>query len=114
MEGSDGSRFFWAYPPAFQKWASLESTEYSMYPAEGKYPPRELSDWEWIHCPWYLDTHKWDSPFDEMEKDAFQKLLKSQVPAKMLFEMKQGLLTEVDHSTIQLQVQCKTEVLQVD
>jgi hypothetical protein len=40
----------------------------SMYPAQGLQPPRVMTGWEVRHCPWYLDTKRWDNPFDNTEK----------------------------------------------
>jgi hypothetical protein len=40
----------------------------SMYPAQGLQPPRVMTGWEVRHCPWYLDTKRWDYPLNNTEK----------------------------------------------
>jgi hypothetical protein len=70
--------FFPAYPACFLLWSKrdlLQNGSYkyakeSMYPCESGDIPRDMSPWETLHCPWYMDFPKWERPFNQWEQEA--------------------------------------------
>lgn len=62
--------------------------DYSMYPCEGAEAPRKMSEWEILHCPWYLDSDKWSATFNSAEEAALYMINLGYTPNVHISESK--------------------------
>jgi hypothetical protein len=61
-----------------------------MYPCESGNAPREISPWETLHCPWYMDFPKWERPFNQWERDTQKSVIHGVPPKLILNSSKEG------------------------
>lgn len=113
--------YFWAYPMCLQGWNSVvvegEKTTYgpySMYPTEGMDAAREMDQWEVLHCPWYLETHKWSLPFNGLEKSSLQIIQKGGAPLPVLSESKFADTLEEASYLVNVERELENVVVAVD
>jgi hypothetical protein len=106
-----GQYYIWQYPACFRSWNGGNN---NMYPAEGARPPREMTEWEAVHCPWYLDTDKWDNPLNEWEKLAAKNIARKLVPKTVMSGIKEGLLEDADKSAALMEIEAEKVPAWVD
>ena len=87
---------------------------FSMYPTEAEHPPRELTEWEQAHYPWYLEVSRWATPFDEEEKKAFGQLARGVSPEVHFNAMKQGVAAQAENSAHALDLVLGSKVIPLD
>ncbi|CAM6096076.1 unnamed protein product [Calypogeia fissa] len=86
MEGKDRT-YFWVYPLCFDLWVRSDS-QYLMYPGEGSDPPRDMTPWELINCPWYIESDMWATPANPLEVSNLRAIEKGCLPASIRAEAK--------------------------
>ncbi|CAM6102367.1 unnamed protein product [Calypogeia fissa] len=65
MEVKD-RHYFWVYPLCFDFLIRLDSS-CAMYPGEGANTLHAMTPSEFMHCPWYIDSNRWGTPFNLQE-----------------------------------------------
>lgn len=116
------SKYFWSYPLCFTGWAKVGWDSngnvtfplFSMYPADGTNPKRDLTEWEIFHCPWYIESDQWSVSFDQAEKSAFLKIAKGEKPCDVLLDMKFGPIEKESEACSHVEVVCQRQGVAVD
>jgi hypothetical protein len=87
MEKEASPDYFWMYPGCFNDWI-VPTSDFTMYPAEGTNPPRQMKEWEYETCPWYLETDKWSKPIDHIETLRAKEANRKETPLPVRAEIK--------------------------
>jgi hypothetical protein len=82
---------FKQFPACFLLWVEEGlAAQDSMHPCKGVQEfDRAITDWEELHCLWYLDTANWVRPF-RTERKAHQQIKDWDIPDAFFQEKKQG------------------------
>lgn len=63
---------------------------FCMYPIDVVCMPQDISEWEFYHCPWYLECENWSTALDNFEQNVFTKINTGSDPSTHFFETKLG------------------------
>lgn len=87
---------WWCYPAYFLPWiagvneepTATKYNEYCRYPCKGADPPRPMSEWEILHCPWYLESDKWAVTMSTVEKATLHVINRGMLPETYVMDSK--------------------------
>lgn len=101
-QDKENVRDFSMYPIVFQSWLDVSKDAegdaiygfYGMYPTNIQNNLHAMNEWNWYHCPWYMEFQGWTTPFDQNEKVAYQKHQITQTPKAYFNDVKLGPKTD--------------------
>ncbi len=66
-----------------------------------------MTRWETLNCPWYMDTQRWATPFNQFERSARKTLDQGLIPASVFSSVKEGPEEDVEASAFNVKAATK-------